>query len=815
MKQDQAGRRCGVATLVVLAICGSLFCRPAFGEVFLVKDGQPNAEIVISDNPSRTTRLAASELQTYLEKISGGKLPVTNVASHAVPVKLYVGKSKYTDELKLSDGGLKYGAYRMASGKDWLVLLGYDQDFKTRDNFIGDEAGRPKYYEKWDALTLGKWSNPVDRDQYSDAVKISAFDGRGSLNAVYAFLGGLGVRWYFPGDLGEVVPHLTSVAFQPVDKTVSPDFPLRQLCIYYNNFPRASKDFVMWQLRLGLNENEDFGGGHGLINVIGRDKTHPEYFALYGGKRSTEEPFGLGFPCLSSEGLREATEKYCRAVFKIYPDVPMLSIAPPDGYSTLCECDLCKGKGTPERGWNGRLSDYVWSFEDRVARDLYKTNPDRKVTAIAYSVYQLPPEKIATLSPNLAVVLCRWRSEFYNTQIRDEFRKLTEAWLEKMPSKDLYVWDYYLHNRPDGPWVGVPVYYPRLIAEDLRSLKGKSRGEFIEVYSNWKADGYVWNAMAANHLNCYVTARLWWDANQDIDALLADYYEKFYGPAAKEMKAFIEYAEANWMKATKDVAVIDRLFELLGSARKAAGNAIYGQRVDLLVVYMERLKATREIVARGREKTLPKAQALERNKADLQFDGKLDDKFWEGMPEYSMGDVATGKAPASKTTFRVGYSDNALYFGIRCEDADMKHLYVAAKEDGDANLFNGDNIELLIETQVHSYYQIAFSPAGAVMNMDRKNGGYNSKWKSGVEARAHTGDGFWSLELRVPVAGENAEAIDALNGIAGAKPTEAAPWHFNLCRQRMRDTTRELWAFSPTGEDSFHELMKFGPLTVK
>ena len=177
--------------------------------------------------------------------------------------------------------------------------------------------------------------------------------------------------------------------------------------------------------------------------------------------------------------------------------------------------------------------------------------------------------------------------------------------------------------------------------------------------------------------------------------------------------------------------------------------------------------------------------------------------------------METAKAPVSKTSFKVGWAENALYFGIRCEDADMKNLYIAATENKDTNLFNGDNIELLLETQVHSYYQVGFSPSGALCDLDRQGGKFNSLWSSGVEAAAYRGDGFWSLELRVPVAGENAEAIDALNGIAGAKPTESAPWHFNLCRQRARDKETELSAFSPAGKRSFHELVKFGPLTVK
>ena len=77
---------------------------------------------------------------------------------------------------------------------------------------------------------------------------------------------------------------------------------------------------------------------------------------------------------------------------------------------------------------------------------------------------------------------------------------------------------------------------PHAIAEDLHSLKGLSQGEFVEL--NWGAiDGH---ATWFNHLNVYVTTRYYWDADQDIEALLNEYYEKFYGPAAKEMKAFIE-----------------------------------------------------------------------------------------------------------------------------------------------------------------------------------------------------------------------------------------------------------------------------------
>ena len=43
---------------------------------FLVDEGKANAEIIISESPARSTRLAAAELQTYVAKISGARLPI-------------------------------------------------------------------------------------------------------------------------------------------------------------------------------------------------------------------------------------------------------------------------------------------------------------------------------------------------------------------------------------------------------------------------------------------------------------------------------------------------------------------------------------------------------------------------------------------------------------------------------------------------------------------------------------------------------------------------------------------------------------------
>ena len=73
--------------------------------------------------------LAAKELRTYLKKITGAELPIVNAPDDKQPIKIYVGRSAQTDKLGVTDDDLKYGAYRMVSGKDYLILLGQDADF--------------------------------------------------------------------------------------------------------------------------------------------------------------------------------------------------------------------------------------------------------------------------------------------------------------------------------------------------------------------------------------------------------------------------------------------------------------------------------------------------------------------------------------------------------------------------------------------------------------------------------------------------------------------------------------------------------------
>ena len=101
----------------------------AKAESFLVQNGKAQAEIIIPEKPQRTTRLAARELQTYIEKITGTRLAIATEPSAGIPNTIYIGESRFTKELGISADDLKDGAYRIVSGKNWLVLIGDDTNF--------------------------------------------------------------------------------------------------------------------------------------------------------------------------------------------------------------------------------------------------------------------------------------------------------------------------------------------------------------------------------------------------------------------------------------------------------------------------------------------------------------------------------------------------------------------------------------------------------------------------------------------------------------------------------------------------------------
>ncbi len=793
---------------------------------FIVEGGEPRADIVIAEKPARMTKLAAKELQSVVAKMSGATLPIVTERRPGRAV-VFVGKSRHTDELGLGTEGLKHGAFRMASGKDWLALLGPDKDFVPIEPWGRNRspAETARVNAAWDTITGDTFWNPA-RDlhfRYHADLDVWEQDDAGTFNAVNEFLRGLGCRWFAPGELGEVIPQRQTISLPEVNRTVTPDFAVRRF-IYYTEHTGIG-DKALWNLRLGLNHGAEILGFpqicHGMKFVIKREemkRAHPEMYLLRNGKRDTTHKED-GVPNLLSPLLFDEQLKFARAMFDHFHE-PMHNIDLVDGYGGITADDPAwTAQLTPGRGWNGSMSDHVWSYMNRVALELHRSHPDRLVSALAYSAYTLPPESISQMSPNLAIIETRHRQDFWDDAVWNERRAMRTEWLKKLPSGKYITWDYSTNARPEQ--AGRPVYFPRQIARDLQELKGVTLGEQIEIYTHptGKEALFGYDELAIEHLNLYVAARLYWDANQDVDAILADYFSNYYGSAADAMRTFAAHAEANWMHMSTDAAKIGESLALLAKAQAAAGpESLPGRRIAQIAAIMKPMHALQQQLSRKRDTDLS-YRVLQTNQTDGKsmqtktFDGKVDSAWWGTYRIAPLLPLKPNSASSKASgRFQVLREGAVLHFGIVCEEPDMHGANITTTRNDDPKLLDGDHILLLIETPARSRYEIAVNPAGAVYDADQAPGGQGIAWSSGAQVAVHRSEGRWSVELRLPIVGEDAFTLDPAKGIAGAQPKELFPWHFNLGRLRVRDGKPERTAYSPTGQDDFRVPEKFGKL---
>lgn len=807
---------------LMVAVCWLEACDETRGaERMIVENGRPRAEIVIAERPARTARLAAAELQEYVGKITGAHLPiVTHPGDDAV--KLFVGHSPGTDRLGITAAGLEYGAYRLVSGEDWLVFLGDDTEFVPREPWPRSNADNAsgKLQREWQAVAGGPWAAP-DPTMWKDRTRVSAtvglpdaaprpdknavfevwaYDERGSYNAVCGFLQMLGVRWLLPGELGEIVPRRASIGLPRIDRTVRPDFEIRWFGCH------LASDMGRWSMRLGVRDPYGFHTEHGMSRLGRREifDAHPEWFAMYGGQRRFNLDDHNHHFCYSNAELFQETLRCVRAQFDVY-DYDGVSVMPPDAYLSICQCPLCQGKDDPQRGPRGALSNHVWDFVNRVAREIATTHPGKLLYCCAYGANSLPPTNIDKLEPNVQVVIVGGRRPRSGIAAQDEIRALRASWLTKTDRPIQIYENYPLTSRG---WY-LPCFMARTMGQGINETKGISRGEEVHMSPFQEFNG----AAAFNAFQFYFTARMYWGGDQqDVAALLDEYCLLVYGPAADEMKAFFDYCELHWQEMETDKAQADAALALFDHAKaRLAPASVEARRLGPLDQFLNGLRIKSKQLGQKRG-VVPKLRLVGEAK-NIVIDGRLDEPFWETINPGSAGrlrELQTGRPPALGTTVKAGWYRDSLYFAIRCDEVPGASPNITARSTDDMAIWYGDAIEILLDTNMRSYYQIAVNPAGIVVDLDRgadRTSGIT--WNSQAEVATRVADDHWTVEIRVPVTDDE---NDPLHLVVGRQPTQSLPWHVNVCRQRIRDNGAEYSAFSPTGTTGFHDLLSFAHL---
>ena len=204
----------------------------------------------------------------------------------------------------------------------------------------------------------------------------------------------------------------------------------------------------------------------------------------------------------------------------------MVSLETSDG-SDHCECEPCQQLGS--------ISERAFGLANEAARAIAKEFPGKMVGMYAYNDHCEPPS--FALEPNVYV-----QSTAGFIRGRYTFDELMEIWPQALPQPGL-----------------LRVFLR--VAVGLRHAARRTRGQREIASASGCAKYAAWGrpasiARAATTGGCTAAATTWPTGccgipTADVDALLADFYEQAFGPAAAVMRAVLRAARSGQRSAAE------------------------------------------------------------------------------------------------------------------------------------------------------------------------------------------------------------------------------------------------------------------------
>ena len=355
---------------------------------------------------------------------------------------------------------------------------------------------------------------------------------------VYDFLERyLGVRWLMPGEMGEDVPaHATldipaqKVLEEPVylSRRLGPGSVLGRGADNPNG-EWAVHNRAVWRVM----------ANHNLLNIFPpKDyaKTHPEFYAFLGGKRAIPQQGNVRWqpnfsaPDIVDEGAGQV-EKY----FQEHPDATSYSLAMNDagGFDQSPE-SLARRNGKKNSQKYEDVSDDYFLWANAVAQKVLLKYPGKWFGTLAYRELTDPPKAEIGVNDHIIPFMTQERLRWIDPELRKIDQENTEKWAAV--AKNLGWYDYVY-----GSWYFVPREWPHTMQEYLSwGAAHHVRFYISELYPNWGEGPKGW-----------ILAKLLWNPNQDVDALLDDWYTHAAGEAAApKLREYFAIWEKFW---TQDI----------------------------------------------------------------------------------------------------------------------------------------------------------------------------------------------------------------------------------------------------------------------
>lgn len=517
------GRNFCASIVFAIAI---LFCASALSATLMAD----NLEIVVAADAPPVVSFAAKEAKEFLFQTLGAEIPVTT-APRAGKLHLVLGANRWSEEAGVSVSSVANDGFVLFAKGDDVFIAGED-DPKI------DPAARLK--NPW-------WGSHC----YS----------HGTLNGVYDFLECVvGVRFYFPGELGTCVAPKKSVEIPEGRIVKEPALAIRKWSEYSDgewpegsDAKRAQHPMKALNLLRNRASTKNYGCCHGLngFRYVERfGKSHPEYFALdaKGNRMIDGKGWARGHLCFTS-GIREEIFRDClsylrgedasvRGIPSIYKKGSFgwnynttrycIDLMPQDG-NAACHCERCKALLRKD-GRRFPATELVWGLLAEVAGRLKDEGFEPTFTMMSYADYADLPD--CQLPTNLKVMVARtgpWKNTV-PSNIESDVAFL-DSWARRLGGKT-WMWTYPRRGETRNP--DIPGWAPRAWGRYYKNVAPHVFGIFAECDGDRAID---------NLMGYYMLSKICWNPNVDVDGVMDEFYRRMFGAAAAEMKAALDTAE--------------------------------------------------------------------------------------------------------------------------------------------------------------------------------------------------------------------------------------------------------------------------------
>ena len=523
--------------------------RVAFSALILTSISAPavellpgRTEIVMTDGSPSPVRFAAKELKAFLGRVLGADVPCVKAPS-GDKASVVLGANVWSRAAGIDPSVLPPDGFCIVAASNVVCVCGADDD-------------------------VGGFDSRLKRGVYGCTGKRGTLFGAYELLERYA-----GCRFFFPGEMGTVVPRTGRVDVPDGRTNSAPDFAAREPYFQGDgawidgtgataNDLSPAKALGWLSLRLRRRPIPCCHGQNKFMYVERFGESHPEYFQMGWDKSRCNKLIpGLHFDsgkvrqlCHSSKVYDEMFAdivSYVRGEDASVRGVPSrwtpgtfawgdncrgrkyVDVMPQDGYQR-CWCEACKKAYRPSKDPD-YATELVWGRTAELGRRLKAAGVDCAIAQMAYAPYGDLPN--LDLPDNVYVVVARG-GPWSRSNPAERARQLADirAWFGKTHRR-VGLWTY-PHKYGSLKIPTAPSMAPRAWAEFFKLAAPYTDGGFCESES----DRAIYN-----YLNYYVFSRVAWDVTADVDAILADHHAKMFGAGARAMAKFYEAMEEKWI----------------------------------------------------------------------------------------------------------------------------------------------------------------------------------------------------------------------------------------------------------------------------